>query len=86
MIQLLDPIALFTTPLFLDGTIGTPEAIGLAAVAIAALGVTSLVIKSAAAERKEERDVRSKEADAQKALLDALKEASRRDRDVGRTG
>lgn len=79
----MEPMLLLPLPLFLEGTIGTPEAIGLAAVALAALGVTSLIIKSAASERKEEREVRAKEAEAQKALLDALKEAGRRD--TGRT-
>lgn len=84
MIQLGEPVLLFIHPIFLDATIGTPEAVGLAAVAIAALGLASLVIKSAAAERKEERDLRAKEADAQKALLDALKESSSRERGTGR--
>lgn len=66
-------------PLYLaDGVIGTPEAIGITAVALAVLGVLSLVIKLAADERREEREVRAKEAAAVQAVLDAFRELTRR--------
>lgn len=68
-------------PYFLD-TLGSPEVIGIASVAIASLsasfGFAGLVMKLAASERREEREVREKEAHAVEAVLEAFRELQRR--------
>ena len=75
---MLQPLFSIVDPVFLDAVLGTPGEIGLTTVSLAAISFATIVVKLAVSERREEREVRAKEAAATQAALEVARDLMRR--------